>query len=433
MILIACLLYVLSLYQTVQTGGEYQALISASQDYAACEEKANQIRADSDHLSEQVRLYTVTANREYMENYFSEVNTARRRDNALEALRGDSPEGDAYGSLQAAVDASDALMEREIYAMKLISEANGYADETLPPEVRRVELSAADAALAPRGMTGRAEVLVFGREYQDAKARIYSGISDFMDHVARETGARQAQTARDLERVLLSHRVWLTALFLMSVLAVAVTVLLVARPLKIYIEHVKDNSMFELIGSYEFKHLALTYNSIYEVSAANRDDLKKRAEQDGMTVLLNRSGFYRRAEELAGVPNPLALLLLDVDRFREINDSYGRSTGDLMMKKVGRLLSVEFRTTDTPARLGADEFAVLMLDVTPEQREVVRRKVERINSLLLDPDDGLPPFSLSVGVAFSPAGYTQKIYERADSALAQVKRTTLGGCAFSEE
>jgi len=432
MILVACLLFALILYQTVRVGREYRALISETEDYAACEVSADQVRADSDYLTEQARLYTVTAKREHMEDYFSEAGAAHRRGSALEALREFFPEGGAYGSLQSALDASDALMEREIYAMKLISEANGYADATLPPEVRAVELSAADAALDPEAMTARAETLLFGQEYRDAKTRIYDYVSDFVAGAVRETGIKQAQTAQELERALLAHRLWAAALFLLSVLAFVTILILVVRPLKIYINHVKDNSMFELIGSYEFKHLALTYRSIYEVSVANQDHLKKRAEQDNITDLLNRNAFFRRAEELAGAGNPLALLLLDVDGFQEINDSYGRGTGDLVLKKVGRFLSVEFRTTDTPARLGADEFAVLMMDVTPEQQEVVRKKIERINGLLLDPDDGLPPFSLSVGVAFSSAGYTQKTYERADSALTRTKRATLGGCEFSK-
>ncbi len=431
MVLLACLLYALILYQTARVSGEYRAALSETEEYAACEDAADQIRADSDYLTEQARLYTVTAKREYMEDYFSEVSAARRREGALDALREFLPE-ESVDSLQSAQAASETLMEREIYAMKLISQANYYVDATLPPEVRAVELSPADAALSPQEMTARAEDLMFGQEYREAKARIFEYIAGFLDSAARETGVKQARTVRELDRVLLLQRIWVTALFGISVLALAAIAVLVARPLKIYIDRVKDNAMFELIGSYEFKHLALTYRSIYELSVANRDHLKQQAERDNLTDLMNRNAFFRRAEELTGTEAPLALLLLDVDGFQELNDSYGRGAGDLAIKKVGKLLSVEFRTTDTPARLGADEFAVLMMDVTPEQREVVRRKIERINGLLLDPDDGLPPFSLSVGVAFSPAGYTQKTYERADSALTRIKRATLGGCEFSE-
>ncbi len=432
-ILAACLLYALALYQTVRVGGQYRELIAATEDYIACEENAARFRAGSDYLTEQVRLYVVSAKREYMENYFSEANVTRRRDSALDNLRGRFLEADAFSCLQSALEASNRLMERDIYAMKLISEANGYEDATLPPEVRSVELSPADKALDPGGKAARAEELAFNLSYQEAKSQIYGCVTDFLKNAARDTGVRQAETAESLDQAILFHRIWLTALFLLSVSAFAVIAVLVVRPLKIYIKRIKDNSMFELIGSYEFKHLTLTYNSIYEIAAANREGLKKRAEQDGITGLLNRSAFFQRAEELTGAPNPIALLLLDVDRFKEINDSYGRGTGDLVLKKVGKLLSVEFRTTDTPARLGADEFAVLMMDVTPEQREVVRGKVERINGLLLAPDDGLPPLSLNVGVSFSPAGYTQALYDRADHTLLQIQRSTLGGCAFSEE
>jgi len=163
------------------------------------------------------------------------------------------------------------------------------------------------------------------------------------------------------------------------------------------------------------------------------DELRRRAERDSLTGLLNRGAFFQITEGAAKSDKPVALLMIDVDYFKGVNDNYGHATGDLALKKLAQILSVEFRTSDVPARLGGDEFVVLMLDVTPDQREVIRQKVDQINTTLQAPMDGLPPMSVSVGVAFSPKGYTQELYGRADRALYQVKQAGRCGCRFSEE
>ncbi len=163
------------------------------------------------------------------------------------------------------------------------------------------------------------------------------------------------------------------------------------------------------------------------------DELRRLAERDPLTGLLNRGAFFRITEGVSKSDKPVALLMIDVDRFKEVNDGYGHSTGDLALKRLADLLAVEFRTSDVPARLGGDEFVVLMLDVTPDQREVIRQKVNQMNSTLREPMDGLPPISVSVGVAFSPLGYSQKLYGRADQALYRVKQAGRCGCRFSDE
>ena len=126
----------------------------------------------------------------------------------------------------------------------------------------------------------------------------------------------------------------------------------------------------------------------------------------------------------------MALLLIDVYKFKQVNDGYGHETGDLVLKKVAGILRDSFRSNDYVARLGGDEFAVLMVEATPQQETRIRNKVNYINRVLKNPEDGLPEVSLSVGVAFSAKGFTEDLYRNTDSALYQVKEHGRCGCDF---
>lgn len=124
-----------------------------------------------------------------------------------------------------------------------------------------------------------------------------------------------------------------------------------------------------------------------------------------------------------------ALLLVDVDKFKAVNDTYGHDVGDLILKRVAELLAYSFRSTDLVFRLGGDEFVVIMTNVDSSVREQVRAKIEQANVMLQKPTDDLPPTSLSVGVAFgdreNPEG---DIFKDADTALYRVKEAGRCGC-----
>ena len=207
-------------------------------------------------------------------------------------------------------------------------------------------------------------------------------------------------------------------------------IMLIVKPLQIYIRCIKEDKMLEIAGAYEFKYLALTYNDIYEINAANEAMLRHKADHDPLTGVINRGGFDQLSQILKVQRIPMALLLIDVDKFKQVNDGYGHETGDLVLKKVAGLLRDNFRSNDYVVRLGGDEFAVIMVDALPEQETLIRDKVGNINRILKNPEDGLPEVSLSVGVAFSAEGFTDDLYRNTDSALYQVKEHGRCGCDF---
>ena len=167
------------------------------------------------------------------------------------------------------------------------------------------------------------------------------------------------------------------------------------------------------------------------VNLASRSDriLSDQAIHDPLTGLYNRAGYEQR---LAGMDvKETALLLIDADHFKSINDTHGHEVGDHILQKIAEALRASFRADDCMCRIGGDEFAVLMHCSDGLREELIRARVQNINDVLADTGYGLPGASVSVGAAFGgDAGNTERLFENADKALYQKKREGRGGCSF---
>ncbi|MCI9190856.1 MAG: GGDEF domain-containing protein [Lachnospiraceae bacterium] len=374
MMVVSCILYIFLIGATIHASQKYNAMISATEDYIACEQNAELIKEGSDYLTEQVRLYTVTKDAEYVENYFHEVYQTKRRDMALEQMKGFNVSDEISGYLQTAMDYSNRLMTDEIYAFRLIAQAGETAREALPDDVWNMELAEEDCDLSPEEMEEKARKIVFGSAYQENKELIMENISYFADSIVEDTMQKQQKSASDLKNTMTQQRILISVLFIENIFVFILIILLVIKPLRIYIENIEDKEKLNVAGSYEFKYLALTYN-----------------------------------------------------------DQYGHEMGDAVLKKVAKLLEENFRATDHPARIGGDEFAVILTDATEEMKPVIEEKVQNINNRLLNPENDLPKVSLSVGIAFSANGFGDDLYKKADSALYVTKENGRCGYTFYEE
>ncbi len=172
-----------------------------------------------------------------------------------------------------------------------------------------------------------------------------------------------------------------------------------------------------------------------ETLRRSRGALERLALYDSLTELPNRVLFTERLhaalEERAPRRSPLAVLLLDLDRFKDVNDTFGHPAGDLLLKEVAAAFARVTRSRDLVARLGGDEFAVLMRDAS---REDARALAERLLVALERPftvEDQPLSVGASVGIALSPADGTdgQVLLRRADVAMYVAKRSE-GSFAF---
>ena len=424
------LLYAALLIVSFQAAGEYREMKAITDLYVSCQENAGLVTSGSDYLTEQVRMFTFTLKPEYMDNYFHEINVDRRRDMALEQLEGHAGET-AMGYLGKALDRSNQLTELEIYAIRLAAEGSGLT--ALPQEVQEVELFPGHKAMSSEEKIDLAREKVFGEEYQAKKALINDNVEAFIKDVMSGTQYRQKTSMADLNRAMTTQLVAFSLLLLLNILIFVMISLLIVKPLKMYVRCIHEDSRMSVSGAYEFKYMALTYNDIYELGAANEMLLQHRAEHDPLTGILNQAAFDQLKNMMRLKPRPIALLLIDIDKFSQINHGYGHDAGDKVLKLVAKLLKDCFRASDYPARIDSDKFAVVMDEMSPEKQEAVCQKVRDINRRLAHPGGGLPPVSISVGGAFSPGGFTDQLYIQAEEALRLVKETGPGGYEFHKE
>ncbi len=172
------------------------------------------------------------------------------------------------------------------------------------------------------------------------------------------------------------------------------------------------------------------YDAIEE--AAQRQ-LLEAALRDGLTKTFNRRYFTQRlAAETRFAERHgqgVALVMLDIDHFKLINDTYGHPTGDTILRRIGELLQETLRAEDVLARYGGEEFAILARGTTKENAVLLAERVCRlIAGAHFGPQNSPIKVTLSAGVATypfageKPADLSAKLIELADAALYRAKQ-----------
>lgn len=154
------------------------------------------------------------------------------------------------------------------------------------------------------------------------------------------------------------------------------------------------------------------------------------ATYDALTDLLNRNSFMQALEnalqDAKRLNTHLALLFIDLDKFKAINDTLGHNCGDEVLKEVAKRLTKAVRTSDTVARLGGDEFVIFMPNVTDNQRiqAIAQRILETLNEPITTSKQMIEQFSASIGITLYPqdAENTNDLIHCADEAMYAAKQ-----------
>ncbi|HZV73580.1 MAG TPA: diguanylate cyclase [Conexibacter sp.] len=171
-------------------------------------------------------------------------------------------------------------------------------------------------------------------------------------------------------------------------------------------------------------------------------ELRDLADHDPLTGLLNRRRFEgeveRQLAQARRYERPGAVMLLDVDRFKQINDTYGHGVGDRLIVGVADALRTRLRAADTIARLGGDEFAVLLPEIDCDGVEEVARELVAAVAAHTTCADGrvLPRVTISVGVATFGARTElsrEALVVAADVAMYRAKEAGRNGYAIGDE
>ena len=150
----------------------------ASDRYISAQLAASDMESGSDYLTDRVRCFVVTGELQYLEDFFEEVETTRRRDQAvnnLEKLIG--TDNAALSSLNTALELSNHLVDTEYHAMRLALEAEDYDLSLLPEAITSIQLSEDELALSKAQLHEKAEGMVFDNIYMHYKDRIRENVN----------------------------------------------------------------------------------------------------------------------------------------------------------------------------------------------------------------------------------------------------------------
>lgn len=210
------------------------------------------------------------------------------------------------------------------------------------------------------------------------------------------------------------------------VLTCLVTVLVFGFQLK------PETTMLEIAASLPlliFYPLAIGRMHYHLVRTVNRQNrrLAQLNRIDGLTGLLNRSSWEDKALEILRrhqrLGLPAALLMIDIDHFKQINDEYGHLTGDEVIRAVAGIIRRCIRDVDVPGRYGGDEFGIVLVQTVPETAKIIAERI-RLSVLAGEPD-GIPVSmsTVSIGIATNDDGMNdaRAWVKRADVALLEAK------------
>ena len=381
-IIVTIVLAVIFAAVSVSSEKEFQVLRQTTDEYILCQNSAKELQDGSDYLTEQVRMYAMTGKTEY-------------------------------------------------YSMRLVAESYGKSEESLPEEIRDVQLSTEDKALSAQDKRTKAQDIVCDTAYQSVRNEITDNVTECMNSLIRLTRNRQGRASTIFSDMYLKLEISIVVLVAMMLVICMLVRKLVVQPLVSYNESIKLGEIFPVIGAAELQNLAETYNKVYQENQETQKIIRHQAEHDSMTDLLNRGAFEKILNIYEnGEPN-FALILVDVDTFKSVNDTHGHAMGDKILKKVSKLLKDAFRSIDYVCRIGGDEFAIIMVEMTSDLQYTISDKIKAVNEELAMAEDGVPAVSLSVGVAFADRENPgESIFKDADKALYRVKENGRNGCDF---
>lgn len=425
-IIFAAVLIALLSYTVFRVSSFYSEFTRTSQTYAELENASESYQDAAAFLTSNARDFVSTGRRFYLDEYFRELYETRRCETAQNRLR-------QYGSpeIVALCDEAEQIslsqQSQDLYAMCLFIDSLGMKRSDFHSDFDSVELSAADARLSAAAKQRKAQNLIYSEAYETDMQRLSRILEQCQDSIV-DTGIVYQGTSSQRLRSLMR----LQSLLIGVNIALMCTILyigyyLILKPQHNIVQRMADHEELPLEGVHELRYIASTYNSIFEENRSIRDQLSFEAAHDKLTGLYNRREFDRRRTQ-GGYGT---LVLIDIDEFKKYNDVYGHETGDRVLVRVADVLRKFFRKDDIICRYGGDEFAVLMRGVNNTRKDRLENRCIEIQRALNHEQDGIPPVTLSIGIALEDRKTeTNDVFRDADTALYEVKRHGRNGYTF---
>ena len=174
----------------------------------------------------------------------------------------------------------------------------------------------------------------------------------------------------------------------------------------------------------------LKFAFLDDIDARFHKEIQHRISYDALTSLLTKESFYLALEsEITHCRTnglPLSLLMIDIDFFKKVNDTYGHQAGSFLLAEMGQLIPAHLRDLDLSSRYGGEEFTVLLVEATSQQALIVSERLRNaIGNHVFVYEDKSISITISIGIAQYPQdGLTiNELVANADKALYRCKNT----------
>jgi diguanylate cyclase (GGDEF)-like protein len=183
----------------------------------------------------------------------------------------------------------------------------------------------------------------------------------------------------------------------------------------------------------EIGDLGHAFDRMAEQLQDNVEELTRQALNDTLTSLPNRVLLRQRLEQAIASADYVALLVMDLDRFKEVNDTLGHSSGDALLQQLGLRLHTALRKSDTIARLGGDEFAIVLPGATQSQATSIGEALLKLVGKPFDLDGRVVTIGASIGIASVPehGPDADTLLRCADVAMYVAKRSGQGVSVYA--
>jgi diguanylate cyclase len=194
------------------------------------------------------------------------------------------------------------------------------------------------------------------------------------------------------------------------------------------------------IGQSQIQHKSLSaelYKTSEEVSQLKQklEESRQEAIIDTLTGLLNRRGCEQRLQKLS-LNNIHSSIVIDIDHFKKVNDSFGHSIGDKVIQLVAKIIKEQVSADDIPVRYGGEEFVVVLSnksqEIAHQVAENIRTAISTLKLVQRQSNTQLPPITVSIGVAELQSNMTwSTLFNNADQALYKAKNSGRNCCVLA--
>ena len=382
----------------------------------------------SDKLTSLARLYVATGDEADLTDYAEQLSTLEQNTDQVSALKDLLAGTKAYSSLFDASAEANSVAKREMRAVVLATQAHKVKE--LPRELRDITINDEQAKLSSDEKLELASELLVGEQHRIGKDIIVSRVNNSTASMVELMRDAEATSTDRLDGLFGGLRTIIIALLLIILVTLLANFRLIIVPMIRYAQNIRDGEKLARSGASELRLVTDAYNAMYEDLISKNQMLTYEAEHDSLTGVLNRGMYDKLLAEDDGI---VAILVIDIDYFKQVNDTFGHQAGDAILKKVADALAESFNDDAQVCRIGGDEFSLVITNPRISRSDIEWR-IGLIRTKLTEPSAETPAITLSVGVAFySSMTNTRDLYRAADEALYRVKEASRNDIAFAED